>query len=472
MEKCQRCLTKPVSFQCTVCTSYRNLCTRCDNIIHNISSKQNHRRIAINQTIFQQEENNQDKNILENNKNLNNSAINPIFKNNLELDNDFNSQQRHNSIGMEQNEQISNINNITTQNNNLLISQMRKSLNDYYNLNNMMNNNLENNKINNNSFLNLGSPQCNILNQGSTFNSNLLIADKYSKEYVNEIKKVFKKEKEFLEYKNKTLQNSLDKIKLEFTDQINNLTKQLEDNQNSNIININTIKENYESKISELNEAHTEEIKSLSQNIMQLKTELNELKNTYSNEINEKNALLNELKNENERLNNELKDKNDELYKIKNSFEVMTKQYEKEFSEEKSKIIHEYEEKIEQIVENVENMKNNLVNLIEKREFDMKNILNEKNNEINRLTEINKLMKQELESHKINLVNVKNNKDNLYQENLKLKRELHQLDCDSQLQSNEISRIQEENQMLLDENNKLKIELNKLDTIIYSNGVE
>ena len=32
--------------------------------------------------------------------------------------------------------------------------------------------------------------------------------------------------------------------------------------------------------------------------------------------------------------------------------------------------------------------------------------------------------------------------------------------------------MQEENQILLNENNKLKMELNKLDTIIYSNGVE
>ena len=66
MEICQRCLSKPISFQCTVCTSYRNLCTRCDNIIHNISSKQNHRRIAFNQTINNQE-NIEENKIIENN---------------------------------------------------------------------------------------------------------------------------------------------------------------------------------------------------------------------------------------------------------------------------------------------------------------------------------------------------------------------------------------------------------------------
>ena len=40
-----------------------------------------------------------------------------------------------------------------------------------------------------------------------------------------------------------------------------------------------------------------------------------------------------------------------ELYKIKNSFEVMTKQYEKEFSEEKNKIINDLEKKYLRIIE-------------------------------------------------------------------------------------------------------------------------
>ena len=122
MEICQRCLSKPISFQCMVCPSYRNLCSRCDNIIHNISSKQDHRRIAINQILSSQEIK-EENNILDNKKNLNNSAINPILHSNLDFD-DFNNnnQQGNNSIGLDQNDQISNINNITGQNNNLLIS--------------------------------------------------------------------------------------------------------------------------------------------------------------------------------------------------------------------------------------------------------------------------------------------------------------------------------------------------------------
>ena len=425
MENCLRCLKNKPSFQCTECPSFNILCTRCDKIIHNIPSKQNHRRILLGQV---KDDNNISINNTNKNLNLNNSELNQIHLSNIEIKNEIVNQKKPNLQEMEQNN--NNINDLDSKNKNNI----------------------------------------NIINKISSFNSNLLIKEKYSKEYVNEIKKVFRKEKELLEYKNKTLQYSLDKIKLEFTNQINNITKELEEIQNTNIININTLKENYEKQISEIKSFNESEIKGYLNNINQLKNELNNLKENYNKEIKEKNIEIKELKNENERLNQELNNKNEELIKIKNSFEIITKQYEKEFSEEKNKIINEYELKIEEIVKNVENNKNNLVDLIEQREFDMKNILDEKNSEIFKLTEINKKMKEELESHKMNLVNIKNNKENLYKENQKLKNEIHKLDCDTQLQINEILRIQQENQSLYEENNKLKIELNKLDNIIYSNN--
>ena len=430
MENCQRCLKNKPSFQCMECSSFNILCTRCDKIIHNMPSKQNHRRKLINQNL-------KDENLSPNNKNLINTEFNQSHISNIQVENDMINQNNRNDI-QDIDQKINNLND--SKNNNILIPNLDIKK--------------EDKKI----------------NQIATFNSNLLIKENYSKEYVNEIKKVFRKEKELLEYKNKTLQFSLDKIKLEFTDQINNITKELEDIQNTNILNISTIKENYEKQITELNTSHGEEISENKNNINKLENELNQLKEIYNKEIKEKNNEINELKNENERINQELNNKNEELIKIKNSFEIITKQYENEFSEEKNKIINGYELKIAEIVKNVENTKNNLVNLIEQREFDMKNILDEKNSEIFKLNEINKKIKEELESHKMNLVNIKNNKENLYKENQKLKNEIHKLDCDTQLQTNEIMRIQQENQTLYEENNKLKIELNKLDNIIYNNN--
>ena len=448
MENCQRCLKNKSSFQCTECPSFNTLCTRCDKIIHNIANKQNHRRILLGQLpVLSNKEIKDDIN-----KNLINSEFNQIHLSNIDIENDMmNQSKQNNSLYIEQN----NINNI-----------------DYSkNINEEILNNDEKKEIINNTAKKKETSK-DIINQVSIFNSNLLIKDNYSKEYVNEIKKVFRKEKEFLEYKNKSLQYSLDKIKLEFSDQINNISKELEDIQNNNIININALKENYQNQISSLKSSHENEINTLQNTITQLNNELNNLKENYTQETKEKNNLINDLKNENERLNFEIKNKNEELIKAQNSFEIMSKQYEKEFSEEKSKIINDYEIKIEEIVKSVESTKNNLMNLIEQREFDMKNILDEKNTEIFKLNELNKKMKAELESHKINLINIKSNKENLYKENQKLKNEIHKLDCDTQLQVNEIMRIQQENQTLYEENNKLKIELNKLDNIIYSNNVE
>ena len=448
MENCQRCLKNKSSFQCTECPSFNTLCTRCDKIIHNIANKQNHRRILLGQLpVLSNKEIKDDIN-----KNLINSELNQIHLSNIDIENDMmNQSKQNNSLYIEQN----NINNI-----------------DYSkNINEEILNNDEKKEIINNTAKKKETSK-DIINQVSIFNSNLLIKDNYSKEYVNEIKKVFRKEKEFLEYKNKSLQYSLDKIKLEFSDQINTISKELEDIQNNNIININALKENYQNQISSLKSSHENEINTLQNTITQLNNELNNLKENYTQEIKEKNNLINDLKNENERLNFEIKNKNEELIKAQNSFEIMSKQYEKEFSEEKSKIINDYEIKIEEIVKSVESTKNNLMNLIEQREFDMKNILDEKNTEIFKLNELNKKMKAELESHKINLINIKSNKENLYKENQKLKNEIHKLDCDTQLQVNEIMRIQQENQTLYEENNKLKIELNKLDNIIYSNNVE
>ena len=451
MENCQRCLKNKSSFQCTECPSFNTLCTRCDKIIHNIANKQNHRRILLGQLpVLSNKEIKDDIN-----KNIINSELNQIHLSNIDIENDMmNQSKQNNSLYIEQNN-INNINNI-----------------DYSkNINEEILNNDEKKEIINNTAKKKETSK-DIINQVSIFNSNLLIKDNYSKEYVNEIKKVFRKEKEFLEYKNKSLQYSLDKIKLEFSDQINTISKELEDIQNNNIININALKENYQNQISSLKSSHENEINTLQNTITQLNNELNNLKENYTQEIKEKNNLINDLKNENERLNFEIKNKNEELIKAQNSFEIMSKQYEKEFSEEKSKIINDYEIKIEEIVKSVESTKNNLMNLIEQREFDMKNILDEKNTEIFKLNELNKKMKAELESHKINLINIKSNKENLYKENQKLKNEIHKLDCDTQLQVNEIMRIQQENQTLYEENNKLKIELNKLDNIIYSNNVE
>ena len=83
MENCQRCLKNKSSFQCTECSSFNNLCTRCDKVIHNISSRQNHRRILLGQMPLGY-------------KGLNNSDLNQIHFSNIEIENEMINQPKQN----------------------------------------------------------------------------------------------------------------------------------------------------------------------------------------------------------------------------------------------------------------------------------------------------------------------------------------------------------------------------------------
>ena len=44
---CQRCKCKESSFSCLICDSFKYLCSKCDNYIHSLPSKQMHQRTAI-----------------------------------------------------------------------------------------------------------------------------------------------------------------------------------------------------------------------------------------------------------------------------------------------------------------------------------------------------------------------------------------------------------------------------------------
>ena len=201
---CNRCQNKPVEMQCMNCTSFKNLCSRCDSVIHSLPTKQGHSRTLITQI---------------SNENNNNNFLN---ENN--------------------NNSIDNINNYSTKNDN---NNNERSISENNNNNNL---NENNNNFNNSTILKTKEfKKC-----SSAFESNLLLAENYSKDYVKEIKKIYKKEKDELEFKNKKLQNSLDKLKINFTDQINELTNQLENTQKNNKIFLDALKKNYEEQILKL----------------------------------------------------------------------------------------------------------------------------------------------------------------------------------------------------------------------------
>ena len=469
MDKCQRCSKKEVSLKCLHCPTINRICNICDKEIHNTSLKINHNRIPIENITINMNENVSFENKKEPNENLvSNSHINKdviLIENNhqeeqeddnINYSKDCSAILKNNNTSETMDNMILNLNNYTNDistinqsvNNNINENLPKKySSTTYYlnkyknkspkniehqtygysnrNLINKSNDNYSynnNSNNNNNNFLLENSNNSSInnvsnLKSNSVFNKKLLLADNYSKEYINEIKKIFKKEKDELEYKNKILESSINRLKIEFNERVAYLTKELENSQSNNLLNIKALKDNYEDKIDEIKKNNEMEVSSLKEEIINFQNDKNQLNDSFLGEINAKNIVIQNLQKENQNLKNELNIKNNEIEKLKNSFEELTYQYENKYEDDKKQIINDYEQKIKEIVEKVENSKNSLISMVDKREMDIKEILEQKNNEIQSLNmNINRL-KDELNCHKTNLIKIRDEKNNLLKEN-------------------------------------------------------
>ena len=519
MDKCQRCLKKEVSLKCLHCPTINRICNICDKEIHNTSLKINHNRIPIENITINMNENVSFENKKEPNENLvSNSHINKdviLIENNhqeeqeddnINYSKDCSAILKNNNTSETMDNMILNLNNYTNDistinqsvNNNINENLPKKySSTTYYlnkyknkspkniehqtygysnrNLINKSNDNYSynnNSNNNNNNFLLENSNNSSInnvsnLKSNSVFNKKLLLADNYSKEYINEIKKIFKKEKDELEYKNKILESSINRLKIEFNERVAYLTKELDNSQSNNLLNIKALKDNYEDKIDEIKKNNEMEVSSLKEEIINFQNDKNQLNDSFLGEINAKNIVIQNLQKENQNLKNELNIKNTEIEKLKNSFEELTYQYENKYEDDKKQIINDYEQKIKEIVEKVENSKNSLISMVDKREMDIKEILEQKNNEIQSLNmNINRL-KDELNCHKTNLIKIRDEKNNLIKENQFIKNMNFQNECNGQVQTSEINNLKKENETLYEQIDKLKIELSKLDRMIY-----
>ena len=265
MEKCQRCSKKPITLQCFNCPIINRICSLCDKIIHNTQIKIDHVRVPIENVTL----NLKDNTINSNKEEPNNNKMILIENNSQEEskeDENFNNERIRNFstiLPMKNSSEI--IDNINTNIQNNINTNDLSTLNQSKN---MEDKTIENNNTkkyrNTKYYLLKGHKSFNDIQQDSSLNENeekikksvinkkLLNADNYSKEYINEIKKIFKKEKEELEYKNKILENSITKLKIEFNDHVAYLTKELETNQSTNDLNIKLITNNYKNKIDEM----------------------------------------------------------------------------------------------------------------------------------------------------------------------------------------------------------------------------
>ena len=481
MEKCQRCSKKPITLQCFNCPIINRICSLCDKIIHNTQFKINHVRVPIENVTLNlkdntlnetkeepnkkmilienntTEESKEDENFNFNNNHIKNcSTILPMKNSSEIIDNNTNIQNNINTNELSTLNQSKNIEEKTIENNNakkyrntkFYLLKAQKSLNS--------------NKTENN---NLSENEEKIAN--SVLYKKLLNADNYSKEYINEIKKIFKKEKEELEYKNKILENSITKLKIEFNEHVAYLTKELESSQSTNDLNIKLITDNYKNKIEEIKKNNEMEICSLKEEISNTQNDKVELNNSYIGEITQKNQIIQKLQKENEELKNELNLKNEEIQKLHKSFDDLTLEYETKFKEQKNLLMKDCQEKIEDIIKKFESAKDSLIESIDTREIEINEILEIKNEEIRKLNFDIKYLNDEINCHKINLIKIRDEKNLLLKENELLNKKTFQNECNGKIQINEINNLKKENEDLYGQIDKLKIELSKLDVLIY-----
>ena len=249
---CERCKNNKSTLFCEECKPFHYFCNQCDTSVHDLPSRINHRRTAIDS--YQNSSN------IQKTKDINNINSENIVKNLFFTPKNF---PNNNSLSLNYN------NNINNNKNNIK--------NNYQN--DILNSNL-------NGTFSIKTPNQSLLNHSYTYsylynkNGNAIGigADEckkvYSKDYVNELKIMHDKEKEQLIYKITTLENNINRIKSSLNEQIANIKFTQVTTEKECNDKIEQIKNEYELKINNLEkekEYKDKEIINLNEQILEQK---------------------------------------------------------------------------------------------------------------------------------------------------------------------------------------------------------
>ena len=137
MNKCQRCLKNEISLQCLHCPTINKICSLCDKIIHNTTSKINHNRLPIEHITINIKDNIQ----FENKKEPREKQISYNNNNIMFIENNEKESKLDNNIN---NNNIKNISEIMKNNSSIIMDNMNLNNNTYdiSTINQSVNNNI------------------------------------------------------------------------------------------------------------------------------------------------------------------------------------------------------------------------------------------------------------------------------------------------------------------------------------------
>jgi len=254
---------------------------------------------------------------------------------------------------------------------------------------------------------------------------------------------------------------TIERLKLNFTDQITYLTNQLEDVNKKSNWTIKQTQENYEKKIQ-----ITKEEKDLLYNEFTAKIiNLENINKDLSEKLDENLKIICDLKITNSSKINDLeyliRKKEDELNKEKLNNEKEINSIRKYFEEDKIKLMDSYDKNINLLINEFDITKEKLNNLLKDREEDLRRLMEKHISENEKLLNINKELMHEIELQKSNIYNIKirseEDKDEievLRDDNDSMKRELR-------FQISELKMLDGHNKSLSKENvNKISLNEN------------
>lgn len=360
---CSRCRMKEADFICKACSPFMYFCKSCDCYVHALSSKLTHDRQLIEKGYHSRELHNYERvpsPRIEENKNSNN-RYNKYIKHENESLMESTGNYQKNSNGNFDNQSV----NLTKSKS---AARFKNNLSfDYGNTTHYTTPSFQTKHTQ--EILNASSPQ-NIRNSTAYSPSRKVHGD----DYINELKRMYDREKEGLVNNVMILQKQLDIVRAESNERIYNLEHQLDESNKNNALNVKFIQDSHDCEQRKLFSEKDSEIKFLQNKILELEKSNFEL----LAKVNQNFDQLTHVKKVNSdriiALDYELKKKDLELNELKNFYEKRIVYISDGFVDEKAKIINSYEKNIDKINNSYKESKEKFLNLISEQEADFKNL--------------------------------------------------------------------------------------------------
>lgn len=299
------------------------------------------------------------------------------------------------------------------------------------------------------------------------FKLNTNIQNNYSRDYVNELKSLFMKEKNELLFKNNLIQNTLDKLKNSFSEQIQQMTFQIEESEKKHEFSLKALEENIESYYKTIileKDSLIEELNIKISNILDSNKNLTERLNVVEIAYEDKSSKISQIE---YNFNDQLENKKMEIFKLENIIKEKEAFYNDRIKAEKNYVLDEYEKKLNDLCLTFENEKNESSKIIQdlyEENQQLKESLSQiDNNYISKIQELS----DEIICHKQNLVVYRERRVELENEKNNLKELLDNSKKEIKLITSEMRILEENNLALIKDNDDLNIQLGKLGKIVY-----